>query len=386
MRYALIIAGGSGTRLWPMSVKSLPKQLVPFLEAKASGAAPNGSGGRSLLQEAVERLDGLLPAEQVYVCAGAATRDVMLEKLPGLTPDRFIAEPTGRDTLNAVGLGCAAIHAKDPDAVVAVFTADHLIEPQDQLRKIVDQGFALAESGPGADSNQAGARTLVTFGIAPTHPATGYGYLQLGEAIAEHDAFVVDQFKEKPAADVASTYHAAGADKYLWNSGMFVWRASAVMDAIERFAPENHAGLTEIAAAWGGPDQDQTLNRIFPTLKKISVDFAIMEPASADPDFTVAAVPMPLNWLDVGSWPSFGDTLSPDAQGHRASGGQAIHLDSKNVLTVNDQPGHLITTIGCEDLIVIHTKNATLVCKADQAEAIKKLHGLVGEQAGSDYL
>ena len=197
---------------------------------------------------------------------------------------------------------------------------------------------------------------------------------------------MVDQFKEKPAADVAATYHAAGPDKYLWNSGMFVWRASAVMEAIARFAPENHAGLSEIAAAWGGPEQDATLHRVFPGLKKISVDFAIMEPASADPDFTVAAVPMPLNWLDVGSWPSFGDTLTPDAAGHRASGGKALHLDSTNVLTVNDQPGHLITTIGCDDLIVIHTKNATLVCRADQAEAIKTLHGLVGERAGAEYL
>ncbi len=377
MRYALIIAGGSGTRLWPMSVKGLPKQLIPFLHTQDTGPDPDHAGGHSLLQEAVQRLDGLLPSEQVYVCAGAATRDVMLEKLPGLTPDRFIAEPTGRDTLNAVGLGCAAIHAADPNAVVAVFTADHLIQPQDELRRIVDRGFALAEAGD---------RTLVTFGIAPTHPATGYGYLQLGQAVADHDAFVVDRFKEKPAADVAQAYHAAGADKYLWNSGMFVWRAAAVMDAIARFAPDNHAGLSEIAAAWGGPQQDATLNRVFPTLKKISVDFAIMEPASADAEFTVAAVPMPLDWLDVGSWPSFGETLLPDTDGHRSSGGRAIHLNSKNILTVNDQPGHLITTIGCEDLIVIHTRNATLVCRADQAEAIKKLHGLVGEETGADYL
>ncbi|MEE9404465.1 MAG: mannose-1-phosphate guanylyltransferase [Algisphaera sp.] len=372
MRYALIIAGGSGTRLWPMSVKGLPKQLIPFIESDAQGA-----GGRSLLQEAVQRLEGLLPAEQVYVCAGAATRDIMLDKLPGLTAERFIAEPIGRDTLNAVGLGCAAIHAKDPDAVVAVFTADHLIEPQDELRKIVDHGFALAESGP---------RTLVTFGIAPTHPATGYGYLQLGKAINGHEALTVDKIKEKPAAAVASTYHAAGPSKFLWNSGMFVWRASAVMEAIARFAPENHAGLTQIANAWGTPTQDAVLNDVFPTLHKISVDFAVMEPASADPDFTVAAVPMPLSWLDVGSWPSFGETLTPDAQGHAASGGQAIHLDSKNILTANDQPGHLITTIGCEDLIVIHTAKATLVCRADQAERIKELHARVGEEAGNEYL
>ena len=381
MRYALIIAGGSGTRLWPMSVRGLPKQLIPFL-----GSDEEGKGGRSLLHEAVDRLDGLLPAEQIYVCAGAATKQTMLDRVPGLTVDRFIAEPTGRDTLNAVGLGCAAIHAKDPDAVVAIFTADHLIRPQDELRATVDRGFALAESDRRSDSDKPDNQTLVTFGIAPTHAATGYGYLQLGEPIVGHDGFVVDQFKEKPPADVAETYFAAGRDKYLWNSGMFVWRAAAVMAAIEKFAPDNHAGLTTIAEAWGTDQQDAVLNEVFPTLPKISVDFAVMEPASADPAFTVAAVPMNLEWLDVGSWPSFGETLEPDADEHRASGGKAIHLDGKNVLTVNDQPGHLITTIGCEDLIVIHTKDSTLVCRADRAEEIKRLHGLVGERAGEDYL
>lgn len=381
MRYALIIAGGSGTRLWPMSTKELPKQLIPFVGSDdtpgTSGKASGGSsgGGRSLLQIAMERLDGLLPPEQIFVCAGESTKQVMLDNLPGLSDERFISEPMGRDTLNAVGLGCAVLKHKDPDATVAIFTADHIIEPVEDLLKIVEQGFELAERD---DS------TLVTFGIAPTHAATGYGYLQLGDKLG--NGSVVDEFKEKPEAAVAEKYFAAGPEKYLWNSGMFVWKAATVMECIRRYAPENHEKLDHLGKTWNAPTRDADLAEIYPTLKKVSVDYAVMEPASEDADMTVAAVPMPLSWLDVGSWPSFGDTLKKDAEGHAASGCKTVHLDSKNVLAASSEPGHLITTIGCEDLIVIHTPKATLVCRADEAEQIKKLHGLVGERLGDDYL
>lgn len=371
MRYALIIAGGSGTRLWPMSTKELPKQLIPFV-----GSDDEGEGGRSLLQIAMERLEGMLPAEQIYVCAGESTKQVMLDKLPGLTEDRFISEPMGRDTLNAVGLGCSVLQHKDPDATVAIFTADHIIEPVDDLLKIVDQGFKLAE---------ANAQTLVTFGIAPTHAATGYGYLQLGDSI-DGGAFVVDQFKEKPAADVADDYFAAGAEKFLWNSGMFVWQASAVMGCIKNYAPENFEKLDDLGKNWDTPERDAKLAEVYPTLKKVSVDYAVMEPASADADMTVAAVPMPLSWLDVGSWPSFADTLEKDEHGNAASGGKTVHVESQNILAATSDPKHLITTLGCEDLIVIHTKESTLVCHKDHAEKIKALHGLVGEKIGQEYL
>lgn len=371
MRYALIIAGGAGTRLWPMSTQALPKQLIPFI-----GADDSGKGGKSLLRIAMDRLEGLLPAEQIYVCAGESTKRVMLDKLPGLSEERFISEPMGRDTLNAVGLGCGVLRHKDPDATVAIFTADHIIEPVDELLKIVEQGFKLAEAND---------RTLVTFGIAPTHAATGYGYLQLGEAL-DGGGFVVDQFKEKPAADVAETYHRAGPEKFLWNSGMFVWKASAVMGCIQKYAPENFAKLDDLGKHWDTPGRDAKLAEVYPTLKKVSVDYAVMEPASKDADMTVAAVPMPLSWLDVGSWPSFADTLEADGDGNTSSGCKTQHLGSKNVLAASSDPKHIITTLGCEDLIVIHTPEATLVCHKDQAEKIKELHKLVGENIGKEYL
>ncbi|MEM1212886.1 MAG: mannose-1-phosphate guanylyltransferase [Planctomycetota bacterium] len=364
MRYALIMAGGSGTRLWPMSTKALPKQLIPFI------------GGRSLLQIAMERLDGLVPPERVYVGAGESTRDVMMERLPGMTADRFIGEPMGRDTLNAVGLGCAVLLAKDPDATVAIFTADHIIEPIDQFLEIVDRGYALAEAEPD---------TLVTFGITPTHAATGYGYLALGDAVSEY-ARRVDAFKEKPEAPVAEQYFAAGGEKYLWNSGMFVWKAATVMDCIRRYEPENYAVLSEIGAKWGEPETMAKLPETFGSLKKVSVDYAVMEPASQDDQVKVAAVPMGLTWLDVGSWPSFAETCETDAGGNALGAEKHVLMDSEGTLVASDDPEHLIATLGVEDLIVIHTGKATLVCPQDRAEEIKKLHAAVGESAGTDYL
>jgi mannose-1-phosphate guanylyltransferase len=360
----MIMAGGSGTRLWPMSRKQLPKQLIPFIR------------GRSLLQVAVDRLQGLVPQERQYVCAGMAHKDVILGALPQIDDDRYLGEPTGRDTLNAVGFAAAVIGRRDPDAVMAVLTADHLIEPVEQFQKTLTQGFELAETQP---------RTLVTFGITPTHAATGYGYLELGEPL-DGNARRVSRFKEKPDAPTARQYLDAGPSRYLWNSGMFVWRASTLMDCIRRFAPENHDGLMKIAQAWDTGRRQEVLEATYPQLKKISVDFAVMEPASHDEKVAVAAVPMPLSWLDVGSWPAFAQTCEHDPEDNAISCGRHTLIDTKRTLVASSDPGHLITTIGVEDLIVIHTPEATLVCRADRAEDIKKLHEEVGRRFGGDAL
>lgn len=372
MRYAMIMAGGSGTRLWPMSTREQPKQLIPFIESS--------DGGRSLLEVAMDRLDGLVEPDRTVVCAGNTHREAIQASL-GLDSDRFFGEPMGRDTLNAVALVAYAVQRTDPEAVIAVFTADHLITPVDEFQEIVDAGYRVAESADG---------TLVTFGITPTSPATGFGYLELGEPLPDSasmgQARVVDQFREKPHLETAEEYLAAGADRYLWNSGMFVWKAMTLIDGVAKFHPDNHAGLTKIADAWGTPDQDAVLEAIYPTLNKISVDFAVMEPASTDSEFTVAAVPMPLRWLDVGSWPSYAETLTSDAAGNTTGGCRSTLLDTTNTLVASDDPDHLITTIGLDDVVVIHTAKATLVCRREDAERIKEMHGLVGEQHGDDYL
>ncbi len=348
-----------------MSTRELPKQLIPFID------------GKSLLEIAMQRLKGLVPEEQIFICAGQAHRQVMLDRIPGLTPDRFIGEPCGRDTLNAVGLGAAVLGREDENAIIAVFTADHIIEPEDKFRSVVETGYTLAEEQP---------HTLVTFGITPTHAATGYGYLQLGKATSCGKAHTVDTFKEKPNLQTAEGYYKDGPEKYLWNSGMFVWRASALMDCIRRFCPDNYLGISEVADAWDSEQRNEVLERVYPTLDKISVDYAVMEPASRDHRARVLAVPMPLRWLDVGSWPQFSQTLNKDDEGNAAAGCKTLLYDTNNTLVTGSDPDHLVATIGCDDMVVIHTPKATLVCKANQAEHIKKLHQLVGEKFGEELL
>jgi mannose-1-phosphate guanylyltransferase len=364
MRYAVIIAGGSGTRLWPMSRAALPKQLIPLI------------GGQSLLEIAVERLEGLLPPQRCFVCAGQAHAEAIARALPRLGPGQFLGEPCGRDTLNAVGFTAAILAQRDPDATIGVFTADHIIKPIEQFRTIVDSGFAVVEKHP---------ETLLTFGISPTGPATGYGYLELGE-VFDAPARRLKQFREKPDLETARRYVEAGPERFLWNSGMFVWRAETLLDCIRRYAPENHAGLMRIADAWNGSHRRAVLDEVYPTLKKISVDYAIMEPASRDPAVTVAAIPMPLAWLDVGSWPSFAETCRRDEHGNALAAGRTLLLDTQGTLAVSSDPNHLIATIGCENLIVVHTPDATLICRADCADAIKDLHGQIAERYGHDAI
>jgi len=363
MRYALIMAGGSGTRLWPMSHRKQPKQLIPFIR------------GKSLLAVAWERLEGLIPRENRFICAGEVHRDLILESL-GIPPRQFLGEPTGRDTLNALGYSASILTREDPRAVMAVFTADHLIEPVEDFLALVEKGFETAE----AEGN-----TLVTFGIAPTEPATGFGYLELGDPLGPH-ARRVRRFREKPDAGTAGQFFKAGPGAYLWNSGMFVWRAADFLSCIRKYEPDNARILETIGEAWGTPAFPEVRDRLFPALKKISVDFAVMEPASADPEYTVAAVPMPLRWLDIGSWPAFGETCPEDVRGNRLGTETSLLLDCRNTLTASSDPDHLITAIGCEDLMIIHTPRATLVCPRSRAQEIKELHGLVGETFGEEYL
>jgi len=349
----MIMAGGSGTRLWPMSRGETPKQLIGLFD------------GKSLLEIAAARLDGIVATEQQWVCTNQKHQEIICEKL-GLPTSQLLGEPEPRDTLNAVAFTAAVLLKQDPDAIFAVLTADHIIRPQDEFAKCLDIGFSLVEED---------AARFVTFGITPTFPATGYGYVELGETICD-GARICKRFVEKPNKQTAEEYIASG--NFAWNSGMFIFHAGSFLSALERLQPKSYADIKRIADAWGTDTQQRVLSEVYPSLPKISVDYGMMEPASSDDAITLCTVPMAVQWLDVGSWPSFGDTLKADSNGNK-SDTKSLHLDSKNVLCVSSDKSHTITTIGCEDLVIVHTDDATLVFPASEAQRVKEMHGLVDD-------
>lgn len=370
MRYAMIMAGGAGTRLWPMSRQDRPKQLLRLIEGP--------SGPRSLLELAADRLEGMIPPERRFVCTSEAYREPIKADLPGFTDDRILGEPVGRDTVNAVGFAAAVFQKLDSDAVFAVLTADHTIEPVDRFQELMDLGFRLVEADPSR---------LVTFSIKPTRAATQFGYVERGTPIIEVPgsrdlAFKVARFVEKPDLPRAEAYVQSGV--FGWNSGMFVWKASTVMECLKQFKPESYEGLLRIQEAWGTDRQREVIEQVYPDLPKISVDYAIMEPATkvkgSERRFTVCTVMMDLRWLDVGSWPTYGDTLAPDEDHNRHSGeGRCLAVQSTGNLVVDAVPGHTVALLGCRDLIVVHTQDATLIMPREKADQIKDLHGKVGD-------
>lgn len=364
MRYAVIMAGGAGTRLWPMSRSGKPKQLLKFIAGE--------NGPTSLLALSASRLRGLVEPQNIYICTGAAYKDQILADLPFLPESQILGEPMGRDTANAVGFSAAVLAKRDPDATFAVLTADHIIEPVDVFQKALRTAFDALLQRP---------EYLITFGITPTYPATGFGYIQKGlELRGLPTVHQVRDFKEKPKEEIARQYLAAG--DYSWNSGMFVWKARTILDQLRQHLPAAYEGHMKIAAAWGMPQQAEVLNAVYPSLPKHPIDTAVMEKAPH-----VAVIPLPMQWLDVGSWTSFAETLAADASKNRVSAGtRAQHLGSSNVLAVSEEPGHLIATINCQDLLIIHTPRATLVCPAKDAEKIKQMVAEVEKNQGKEFV
>lgn len=386
----MIMAGGSGTRLWPMSREKRPKQLLPLISpgdsrfTRSIGAAKTDDRALSLLEVAASRVDGVVPPERRYICTGESFRTQIRACLPQFSDGQILGEPCGRDTVNAVGLTAAVLHKQDKDAIFIVLTADHLISPEDKFRDLVELAFRIVELDK---------KRLVTFSIKPTYPATGFGYVERGPALlgltdskgkpivgSQNLAFRVARFVEKPDMPRAQAYVESG--HFGWNSGMFVFHAGTVLDCLKRFKPECHEGLMRIADAWGTKEQARVLGEVYPTLPKISVDYAIMEPASRDTQVSIGTVLADVDWLDVGSWPSYAETLAADALGNRAGGGvKALFVDSAGSLVTgesapNAKP-HTVAVLGAKDMIIVHTPDATLVMPKAYAEQLKKLHALV---------
>jgi mannose-1-phosphate guanylyltransferase len=364
MRYGVIMAGGAGTRLWPLSRSDQPKQMLKVVR------------GKSLLQLSYQRLRGLLQPEQIFVCTAASQRAAVLENLPELPPGNLLGEPQARDTANAIGFPAAVLLKRDPDAVCAVVTADHVIEPIQQFQNSLRKGFDVIAEQPEA---------LVTFGIVPTHGHTGLGYIHRGEALSIAGAFRVQAFREKPDKATADRYVESG--RYYWNSGMFVWRCDTVLEELSAHLPESYAGLMKISDAWGTAEQQSVLEAVYPKLPRISIDYAVMEPASlAKGKAHVAVVEMPVNWLDVGSWPALAETMDVDDHNNAVQAESFAYLDSDDNVILSLDPEHLVSIIGVSDMIVVHTRDATLVCPKQEAQRVQELLAKVKEKYGQKYL
>ena len=363
MEYGVIMAGGSGTRLWPLSRKNFPKQLLPIVK------------GKSLLQLSFERLRGFLPANQIYVCTAAEHRDVVLANLPELPPDNLLGEPAARDTANAVGFPASVLFNKDKDAIMAIVTADHVIEPIPEFHKAMKTAFEVVKLHP---------ESLVTFGIVPTHGNTGYGYIHRGEAMSIPGAYKVQAFKEKPDKATADDYVDSG--NYDWNSGMFVWRCDTILAELKTHLPTAAIGLQRIGAAWNTANRDNVLNEIYPTLPKNSIDKAVMEPASTGKGKAkVVTVKMPVDWLDVGSWPALAETLHVDDHENAIECKSCIFMDSDNNIVVSSDPDHLVSTIGVSDMIIVHTPQITMICPKTEAQRVKELVAKAKDKFGDLY-
>jgi mannose-1-phosphate guanylyltransferase len=363
--YAVIPAGGSGTRLWPLSRAGHPK----FLHALTGTSA-------SLLQATVDRLGPLAAPETTYVVTGVAHAAAVARQLPDLPADNVLVEPSPRDSCPAIGLAAAVIAAREPRAVMGSFAADHLVRDPDTFVGAVRAAVAGAERG-----------LLMTVGITPTHPETGYGYVRAGEPIEGGPLRRVEEFTEKPPYDVAVSYVDSG--RYFWNASIFVWRVDVFLAELERQQPLLHAGLMRIAAAWHGPDREQVFGEVWPTLPKISVDYAVMEGAATAG--LVGTVPGDFGWNDVGDFHTLGDVLDGDQLGNVVlptdgeQKGEAVLHDAQRTVVV-PHSGRLVTAVGVRDLVIVDTPDAVLVCPRNRAQDVKKLVDELKERGKSTHV
>jgi mannose-1-phosphate guanylyltransferase len=359
MLHAVIMAGGGGTRFWPRSRQKRPKQFLTL------------TGDRSLLQMALDRIEAQTPPERTWVLTAANHKDEVAKQLPSLSPDRIVGEPCGRDTAACIALGAALIAREEPDATMLVTPADHVIEPVQEFRRAAHSAEQLAVEHPNA---------LLTLGIPPTYPATGYGYIQRGEEIAARQgvpAFRVRAFREKPDHATAERFLATG--EFYWNSGIFVWKVTAILNEMRRQRPALFAAVQRIAEGWPTPRRSEVLRREYEALERISIDFAIMEHAEQ-----VIMLQAPFRWDDVGSWLALERMHPQDADGNTVL---AAHcgLKSRNCIIVAD-PGHLVATAGVDNLLIIHDGNATLVADRRDEASVKKLVELLRERGLEAYL
>src|SRR5262245_27564864 len=361
MLHAMIMAGGGGTRFWPRSRAKRPKQFLTF------------SGERTLLQGTVDRIAAQVPPERTWIITGEQYVEETRVQLPEVPTANVIGEPGGRDTAPCVGLGAAIISKVDPDATIAVMPADHAIEPVPEFNRAIHAAEQFATDFP---------EKLITFGIRPTFPSTGYGYIRRGKSAGSRqnvNASNVLEFKEKPPPDVAEQYVASG--DYDWNSGIFVWKPATILSELKARKPEIHAIVSRIAAAWGTSVWPDVFRASYPTAEKISIDFAVMQDAAKENKVLVLSAPY--TWDDVGSWLALERRNPQDANRNTV---QALHCGIKTTgCVIVGDAGHMIATYGVSDLLIIQDGNATLVADRKYEDKVKEIVDTLKNTGRGEY-
>ena len=354
MYYAVIMAGGSGTRLWPLSRRNHPKQALKLL------------GEKTMFQYAVERIRSIFPPERIRVVTLARHAPILMEQVPELPAENFILEPEGRGTAPAIGLAAIHIADQDPDASMVILTADHFITKTQRFCDVL------------AAAEKIAVGRLVTLGIQPSNASTGFGYIHQGSLAGEQNGFpffAVERFTEKPDPDSARKM--VDSADYSWNSGMFVWQVGRILKEFKRQMPEFHAQLMEVKAALGSPDYLTTIERIWPQVHKQTIDYGIMEGAH-----NVVVMPVDIGWTDIGSWGSLFDLLPADADGNVFVGSH-IGIDAKNSLIFGDK--RLVAVMGVHDLVIVDTQDVLMVCSREREQDVKVLVEVL-EQTGQENL
>lgn len=349
--YAIIMAGGKGERFWPLSTSKTPKQMLSIF------------GDKPLLRMAVERLDGLIPPERIFVITSADLIEAAAEAAPELPRLNIIGEPFGRDTAAACSLGWAIVNSLNSSAAMCVLTADHIIHDTEGFRRTLSRGFETALTKD----------CLVTIGIQPVKPSTGFGYIEAGERMsnnADVEMFQARRFVEKPDLETARSYVSAG--NYFWNSGMFVWSLKSFGRALERFQPHLLAMGERLSSEFGKDGFADAMRHEYGKIEKISVDYAIMEKSD-----NIVTARGAFDWDDVGSWPALENHFEKDHDGNTILG-SCEEIDSENNVVVSGN--RLTALIGVRDLVVVHAEGATLVCKRDRAQDVKAMVGKLREK------
>lgn len=357
MLTAVIMAGGKGERFWPKSRTKIPKQFLSL------------TGEDTMIQATVKRVNRLIPYENIYIITGEDYAGLAAEQIPQVPPGNIIVEPEGRNTAPCIGLAAIHIEEADPEAVMIVLPADHLIGDEEKFVKLLESAAELAADG----------ENLVTLGIKPDRPETGYGYIRLADKKGDYKgnaAYAVKAFREKPNCETAQYYLESG--EYLWNSGMFIWKVSTIRKRIRELLPDLSLGLDVIKNAIGSDNYQQVLRQEYAAFEKTSIDYGIMEKATS-----IYVLPGDFGWDDVGSWTSLERYLPADVDGNVVRG-QAVGAGTKNCII--EGSGKLIATVGLEDIIVIDTPDVIMICPKDKAQQVKELLQKIKEKGLYDYL